>query len=215
MLPSDGNDNVIAAQSNDIVDLGDGQDTVSFNEDADGASIYGRGGNDSLYITVAFDSSTASGGEGNDSIWLSRGSAQVVYGDAGNDSLEIKMGLSGSSVYGGNATTATSADGNDSIVLSSSVSNSFVQGNGGNDTMYVGSSVFGGSSIYGGQGVDLISVVGTVTGSTVGVTSVPTHSNSKMSSRVQPSTAVAVSSTTPLLMVLTASALDPLSVLAR
>ena len=34
--------------------------------------------------------------------------------------------------------------------------------------MYVGSSVFGGSSIYGGQGVDLISVVGTVTGSTVG-----------------------------------------------
>ena len=60
------------------------------------------------YITVAFDSSTASGGEGNDTIWLSRGSAQVVYGDAGNDSLEIKMGLSGSSVYGGNATTATS-----------------------------------------------------------------------------------------------------------
>ena len=78
------------------------------------------------------------------------------------------MGLSGSSVYGGNATTATSTDGNDSIVLSSSVSNSFVQGNGGNDTMYVGSSVFGGSSVYGGQGVDLISVVGTVTGSTVG-----------------------------------------------
>ena len=34
--------------------------------------------------------------------------------------------------------------------------------------MYVGSSVFGGSSIYGGQGVDLISVAGTVTGSTVG-----------------------------------------------
>ena len=121
-----------------------------------------------LYITVAFDSSTASGGEGNDTIWLSRGSAQVVYGDAGNDSLEIKMAVTNASVYGGNATTATSADGNDSIVLSSSVSNSFVQGNGGNDTMYVGSSVFGGSSIYGGQGVDLISMVGTVTGSTVG-----------------------------------------------
>ena len=39
---------------------------------------------------------------------------------------------------------------------------------GGNDTMYVGSSVFGGSSIYGGQGVDLDLIVGTVTGSTVG-----------------------------------------------
>ena len=58
----DGDDNVLAAQSNDIVDLGDGQDSVSFNEDADGATIYGRGGNDSLGITVAFDSSTASGG---------------------------------------------------------------------------------------------------------------------------------------------------------
>ena len=34
--------------------------------------------------------------------------------------------------------------------------------------MYVGSSVFGGGNIYGGQGVDLVSVVGTVTGSTVG-----------------------------------------------
>ena len=86
----DGDDNVLAAQSNDIVDIGDGQDSVSFNEDADGATIYGRGGNDSLGITVAFDSSTASGGEGNDTIWLSRGSAQVVYGDEGNDSLEIK-----------------------------------------------------------------------------------------------------------------------------
>ena len=140
----------------------------AFNEDADGASIYGRGGNDSIGITVAFDTSTAYGGEGNDTIWLSRGASQVVYGDAGNDSLEIKMGLTNATVYGGNATTATSTDGNDSIVLSSSVSNSFVQGNGGNDTMYVGSSVFGGSSIYGGQGVDLISMVGTVTGSTVG-----------------------------------------------
>ena len=35
-------------------------------------------------------------------------------------------------------------------------------------TRCMSSSVFGGSSIYGGQGVDLISMVGTVTGSTVG-----------------------------------------------
>ena len=49
----DGNDNVLAAESNDIVDLGDGQDTVAFNEDADGATVYGRGGNDSFGITVA------------------------------------------------------------------------------------------------------------------------------------------------------------------
>ena len=163
----DGDDNVLAANSNDIVDLGEGQDSVNFTTDPDGASVYGRAGNDSLGITVAINTSTAYGGEGNDTIWLSRGDSQVIYGDAGNDSLEIKMGLKNASVYGG-STTVTSTDGNDSIVLSSSVSNSFIQGNGGNDTMYVGSSVFGGSSVYGGQGVDSIDFVGTVTGSTVG-----------------------------------------------
>ena len=48
----DGNDNILAAQSNDIVDLGDGQDTVSFNEAADGASVSGGGGNDSLGLPL-------------------------------------------------------------------------------------------------------------------------------------------------------------------
>ena len=75
----DGDDNVLAAQSNDIVDLGDGQDSVSFNEDADGATVYGRGGNDSLGITVAFDSSTASGGEGNDTINGGQGNDIAIY----------------------------------------------------------------------------------------------------------------------------------------
>ena len=75
-----------------------------------------------------------------------------VYGDEGNDSLEIKMGLTSTSVYGG-STTVTSEDGNDSIVLSSSVSNNFVQAT-AMTTLVCGSSVFGGSSVYGGQGVD-------------------------------------------------------------
>ena len=34
--------------------------------------------------------------------------------------------------------------------------------------MQVGSSVLGGSSIYGGQGADMMTMVGSVTGSTVG-----------------------------------------------
>ena len=164
----DGNDSVIEASANDIIDLGDGQDTVSFGVSADGASVYGRGGNDSIGITVAFDSSTAYGGEANDTIWLSKGASTVVYGDEGNDSISLRSALTNATVYGGNTTTATSTDGNDSIVLASSVSNSFVQGNGGNDTFSVGSSVFGGSSIYGGQGIDFMTITGTVTGSTVG-----------------------------------------------
>ena len=51
----DSNDNVLAADSNDIVDLGDGQDSVNFTTDPDGATVYGRGGNDSLVFTVAFN----------------------------------------------------------------------------------------------------------------------------------------------------------------
>ena len=56
---------------------------MNFTTDPDGATVYGRAGNDSLGITVAFNTSTAYGGEGNDTIWLSRGDSQVVYGDAG------------------------------------------------------------------------------------------------------------------------------------
>ena len=144
----EGDDIVLGAGADDIVDLGDGTDSVNFSSDADGASVYGRAGNDFFGITVAFNSSTAYGGEGNDTIWLSRGDALIVYGDEGNDSLEFTKGLTNSTVYGGNASTATSTDGNDSIVFStgSSISASFVQGNGGNDTMYVGSSVLGGAA---------------------------------------------------------------------
>ena len=75
--------------------------------------------------------------------------------------------------------------------------------------MFVGSSVFGGSSIYGGQGVDLISMVGTVTGSTVGGNLGTDTLEFKMLSRAQQFMAVAVSSTTPPWTVLTASALVP------
>ena len=118
--------------------------------------------------------------------------------------------VTNASVYGG-STTVTSNDGNDSIVLSSSVSNSYVQGNGGNDTMYVGSSIFGGSSVYGGQGVDLISIVGSLLVQPLVATLVLTPSNSKTLSKAQLSMVAAVLSTTPLSTVPTASALAPLS----
>ena len=113
------------------------------------------------------------------------------------DSISITTAVTNASIYGGNTSSATSGDGNDSINLATSVSNSFVQGNGGNDTMNVGTSVFGGSSIYGGQGADFMTVGGTVTGSTVGG-NLGAFIILKMSSKARLSTVVAVSSTTPL-----------------
>ena len=50
-----GDDTVLGAQGNDIVDLGSGNDSLNFNVDADGATVYGKGGNDSLGITVSFN----------------------------------------------------------------------------------------------------------------------------------------------------------------
>ena len=47
-----GEDNVLGAGDNDIVDLGGGNDSVNFTDDTSGATIYGQKGNDSLGITV-------------------------------------------------------------------------------------------------------------------------------------------------------------------
>ena len=94
--------------------------------------------------------------------------APVVYGDEGNDSLEIKMGVTNASVYGGNHYCHLHRRKRLHRSVFFRLQQLCSGQRGGNDTMYVGSSVFGGSSVYGGQGVDLISLVGTVTGSTVG-----------------------------------------------
>ena len=41
----------LGRKSDDIVDLGAGNDSVNFSADADGAIVYGQGGNDSLGLT--------------------------------------------------------------------------------------------------------------------------------------------------------------------
>ena len=57
-----GEDNVLGAQSDDIVDLGAGNDSVNFSADLVGGSVFGQGGNDSLGITVSVNTATLSGG---------------------------------------------------------------------------------------------------------------------------------------------------------
>ena len=57
-----GEDNVLGAQAGDIVDLGAGNDSVNFSTDLSGGVVYGKGGNDSLGITVSVNTATLSGG---------------------------------------------------------------------------------------------------------------------------------------------------------
>ena len=107
-----------------------------------------------------------SGGDGNDTLFVTSGVSSKFYGDLGNDSLYFTAESFSSTVYGGNSTDATSSDGADTIHISGTASASYLHGNGGNDTIYVGGTALS-SSIYGGQGTDDISVVGSISNSVV------------------------------------------------
>ena len=137
----------------DIVDLGAGNDSLNFTVDA-----WRQGLRQGQRLTPSLRFSTMSGGAGNDTVYLTKGSGFVAYGDLGSDTLRFAGNLSSSSIYGGNTSDATSADGADSIHVSGTLSSALLHGNGGNDLFYINSSVVGGSSVYGGQGVDSIDV---------------------------------------------------------
>ena len=94
----------------------------------------------SLGITVSFNASTLSGGDGNDTLWISKGASAYVTGDLGAD-IYFKDDNFNGAIYGGNLSGATSLDGADTISIAGSISASAIQGNGGNDTMYVGGKV--------------------------------------------------------------------------
>ena len=163
-----GEDNVLGGGAGDIVDLGAGNDSVNFSTDMDGSVVYGKGGNDSLGITVSVNTSTLSGGIGNDTLWMTKGVSAYLTGDLGSDTINfVGSDFKSSTVYGGNTSDATSADGADSIAISGTMSASLVQGNGGNDTMFVTKAVTASSSVVGGQGTDDLSLQGSVTGSVV------------------------------------------------
>ena len=126
-----------------------------------------KSGNDSLGITVSFNTSTMYGGEGNDTIWISKGASAYLQGDLGADSIYFNdTSFNNSTIYGGNLSDATSADGADTIHISGTAAPATLNGNGGNDTIYVGGTALS-SSIYGGQGSDDISVVGSISNSVV------------------------------------------------
>ena len=72
-----GDDTVLGAGAADIVDLGAGNDSLNFTADAVGAKVYGKGVNDSLGLTISFNTSTMSGGAGNDTVYLTKDQASL------------------------------------------------------------------------------------------------------------------------------------------
>ena len=122
-----GDDIVLGAGNNDVADLGDGNDSINFTVNSSLSTVYGKGGNDSLGITVSWNTSTLSGGAGNDTLFVTAGINSALYGDLGNDTITFGGdAMVSSTIYGGNLSDATSADGDDSLVVSGSMSASLI-----------------------------------------------------------------------------------------
>ena len=99
---------------------------------------------------------------------MTKGASAYLTGDLGSDTLSfLGTDFNNSTVYGGNLSDATWPDGADSISINGTLSASNVQGNGGNDTLYMAAAVTASSSVVGGQGADDLSLVGSVSGSVV------------------------------------------------
>jgi Ca2+-binding RTX toxin-like protein len=153
------------------MDLGDGNDTVAFNNTTgqvyyfnviylgagkdkltdtgrvDGNNVFGQAGDDTITVGEA---SMVFAGDGNDTIYAG-GNYTRVEGGKGNDKIrgakgnQILYGMDGNdAIYGG--------VGND--LLYGGKGNDVVYGNSGNDTLYGNS---GNDKLYGGPGKDKLS----------------------------------------------------------
>ena len=147
---------------------GDAADTIT-NIKGSSARIYGDGGNDFIENTTLSNQNDAKsayiyGGTGNDTIKNSAMSAKL-FGDADNDSIFNE----GSTVtaYGGSGNDTIInfnktkpliyGDGGHDLISLTGSSASTVYGGSGNDTVYHGGSM---SSVFGGADNDVISIIG-------------------------------------------------------
>ncbi len=147
-LPAaDGNDIIDAGAGDDLVYGGGGNDVIATGTGND--TIFGGTGNDAL--TGGTGNSTLFGGDGNDTLTGGSGNetlhgdagADTTYGGAGNDVIGTfnAEGAGDDIAYGG--------DGNDTII--GGAGNDTVFGDAGDDTLYGG---IGNDTLYGGDGQD-------------------------------------------------------------
>jgi Ca2+-binding RTX toxin-like protein len=137
-----GNDTIVSGAYDNVINGGDGVDTVSYTGRTnaltialDGTATSGETGETD---TLGTDVENAIGGAGADSI-VGNSSANNLYGGAGNDTIQ---GLDGNDVL-------TGSTGND--VFFGGLGNDAVYGNAGNDTVDGGN---GADVIYGQAGTD-------------------------------------------------------------
>ncbi|WP_335804601.1 Ig-like domain-containing protein, partial [Gallibacterium anatis] len=151
----------------DVLDLGDGQNTLSVTGKMFGVNYFGGKDVDTIQSGVT-ENSRFWLGLGEDSVELAQMSNSAIYAGAGEDRITV----GGIKKQEGRGSIISAEDGNDTIIinkLNSSVAleadNSRISGGKGDDTITINGDLFGtGNQIFGDADNDTITISGNIRG---------------------------------------------------
>ncbi|WP_039156527.1 Ig-like domain-containing protein, partial [Gallibacterium anatis] len=153
----------------DVLDLGDGQNTLSVTGKMFGVNYFGGKDVDTIRSGVT-ENSRFWLGLGEDSVKLAQMSNSAIYAGAGED----KITVGGIARQGERGSIISAEDGNDTIIINKlpnklvalEADNSRISGGNGDDTITINGDLFGtGNQILGEAGNDTITINGNIRGS--------------------------------------------------
>ncbi|MEH8024079.1 Ig-like domain-containing protein [Gallibacterium anatis] len=153
----------------DVLDLGDGQNTLSVTGKMFGVNYFGGKDVDTIRSGVT-ENSRFWLGLGEDSVELAQMSNSAIYAGAGED----KITVGGIAKQEGRGSIISAEDGNDTIIINKlpnksvalEADNSWILGGNGDDTITINGDLFGtGNQIFGNAGNDTITISGNIRGS--------------------------------------------------
>ena len=153
----------------DVLDLGDGQNTLSVTGKMFGVNYFGGKDVDTIRSGVT-ENSRFWLGLGEDSVELAQMANSAIYAGAGED----KITVGGIAKQEGRGSIISAEDGNDTIIINAlpnksvalEADNSWILGGNGDDTITINGELFGtGNQILGEAGNDTITINGNIRGS--------------------------------------------------
>ncbi|MEH8048079.1 Ig-like domain-containing protein [Gallibacterium anatis] len=152
----------------DVLDLGDGQNTLSVTGKMFGVNYFGGKDVDTIRSGVT-ENSRFWLGLGEDSVELAQMANSAIYAGAGED----KITVGGIAKQEGRGSIISAEDGNDTIIINAlpnksvalEADNSWILGGNGDDTITINGELFGtGNQIFGNAGNDTITISGNIRG---------------------------------------------------
>ena len=152
----------------DVLDLGDGQNTLSVTGKMFGVNYFGGKDVDTIRSGVT-ENSRFWLGLGEDSVELAQMANSAIYAGAGED----KITVGGIAKQEGRGSIISAEDGNDTIIINAlpnksvalEADNSWILGGNGDDTITIKGDLFGtGNQIFGNAGNDTITISGNIRG---------------------------------------------------